>query len=219
MLFENSNWELERVDVGYGSFHRERGGGGGGASPLPPLAVERGCGGGGSIGGSDRIKIPDSWGDRPGVARGFQDASGGGPSMPLRESWGGGRGEGGGLAIGWKSVSECFGVRARDVVRIRVAPAIRGLPRNVVRMAEAEGGGDRRWFPEPLACAALQCWQTRRWSDCREGDRGEGGGASAILVPGAAPASRGAGSRGPRDRMACSLNDRGPSEVRRAGLA
>src|SRR5580704_8774392 len=104
----------------------------------------------------------------------FQDASEGGPFDAIQRDWSDGRAD-----------PDVCGIRERELERIGVVPALRGLPRHVLRLAQAEGERRSGMVPRPLACA-LAVLADHGWSDCREGDRG----AAAISVPGAAQASR-----------------------------
>src|SRR5260370_18063633 len=106
----------------------------------------------------------------------FQDASEGGPFDAIQRDRSDGR-----------AYPNVFGVRERELERIGVVPALRGLPRHVLRMAQAEGERRSGMVPGPLACA-LAVLADHGWCDCREGDCG----AAAISVLGAPQPSRGA---------------------------
>src|SRR5258708_5067154 len=106
----------------------------------------------------------------------FLNASEGGPFDAIQRDRSDGR-----------THSDVFGVRQRELERVGVVPALRGLPRHVLRMAQTEGEWQSCMVPGPLPCA-LAVLANHGWCGCREGDRGP----AAFSVPGAPQASRGA---------------------------
>src|SRR5450756_1860358 len=103
----------------------------------------------------------------------FQDASEGGPADAIQRDRSDGR-----------TYPDAFGIRERELQRSRAVPALRGLSRHVLRMAQAEGERRSGLVRGSLACA-VAVLADHGWCDCREGDRG----AAAISISGTPQAS------------------------------
>src|SRR2546429_8630119 len=95
-----------------------------------------------------------------------QDASEGGPTDAIQRDQSDGRAN-----------TDAFGVRERELERVRVVSAPRDLPRYILRMAPTERERRCGVVQGPFAFA-VAVLADNGWRDCREGGRG----AAAISV-------------------------------------